>query len=174
MSRFWPHTPYAEDQPLPRTILTTHVQLRALTTGALLSSTYTTLRQAIPRTRLPNFPQRLLLNAGKGALWIQPLMAIALVGRMHGREEIEWKDRSWRLLENRGQVEVDDWTAVGMVLAGAGWAGSGMGRGLKGGRWVLGLTGAGALGSIGGMVGYMAWRYGMNGGRFPEKKEVAV
>jgi len=34
------------------------------------------------------------------------LMAFAVPGRMFGREEIEWKDRSWRLMENKGQLEV--------------------------------------------------------------------
>lgn len=174
MSRYWPHTPYAEDQPLAKTILTTHVQLRALTTGALLSSTYTTLRQAIPRYRQPGFAQRLVLSAGRGGLWIQPLMAVALVGRMWGRDDIEWRDRSWRLLENQGQVEVDDWITVGMILAPAAWTASGAGRGLTGARWLLALTGTSALGSVGGMAGYMVWRYGVNGGKFPVKKEVAV
>lgn len=29
----------------------------------------------------------------------------ATMGRMWGREEIEWQERSWRLLANKGQVE---------------------------------------------------------------------
>lgn len=34
MSRYFPHTAYAEDQPLSRTILGVHVLTRAHTTGA--------------------------------------------------------------------------------------------------------------------------------------------
>ncbi|CAH0029296.1 unnamed protein product [Clonostachys rhizophaga] len=67
---------------------------------------------------------------------------------MYGREEIEWRDRSWRLLENEGQLETDDWTYAGMVAGPA----------------VLAATKGGALG---GMLGYMTWRYGINGGKFP-------
>ena len=32
------------------------------------------------------------------AVWGMGLLALGLVGRMWGREEVEWKDRSWRLL----------------------------------------------------------------------------
>lgn len=35
-------------------------------------------------------------------------MAVAVPARMWGREEIEWQDRSWRLLENKGQVEWEE------------------------------------------------------------------
>ena len=83
---------------------------------------------------------------------------------MWGREEIEWKDRSWRLLENKGQVECDDWTYPGMVAGLAGVLGSGSGRAMG---W-RGVVGGAGLGSVLGMVGYMGWRYGVKGGRFEE------
>lgn len=82
---------------------------------------------------------------------------------MRGKEEIEWRDRSWRLLYNRGQVECDDWTYVGMVGGGA------MGVVKGGGGW-RGVAGGLGTGSLLGMVGYMGWRYGVNGGKFEEKK----
>ena len=85
--------------------------------------------------------------------------------RMWGREDIEWKDRSWRLLENRGQVECDDWTYGGM-LAGAATAVMGGGA-AQGWRGVAGRVG---LGSIIGMGGYMGWRYGVKGGKWEEEK----
>ena len=75
---------------------------------------------------------------------------------------------------HQGQIEVDDWTAVGMLLAPAAWTASGAGRSLTGARWLLALAGTSALGSVGGMAGYMVWRYGVNGGKFPVKKEGAV
>ena len=82
--------------------------------------------------------------------------------RMRGKEEIEWQDRSWRLLENKGQVEVDDWTyggmAAGLVTSVA------KGRSL-GWRGVIGSVGAG---SLVGMMGYMGWRRGVKGGKWDE------
>ena len=88
---------------------------------------------------------------------------------MYGREEIEWRDRSWRLLENRGQVEVDDWGVVGTVMGvvGVGVRGRGSGGEGLGGWWRRVLGGAG-MGSVAGVVGYMAWRYGIKGGRRDE------
>lgn len=38
MSRYFPHPAYAEDQALARTILITHVETRAVTTGALIGA----------------------------------------------------------------------------------------------------------------------------------------
>jgi hypothetical protein len=35
------------------------------------------------------------------------IVSVGLVGRMWGREDIEWKDRSWRLMENKGQLETE-------------------------------------------------------------------
>lgn len=72
---------------------------------------------------------------------------------MWGRDEIEWKDRSWRLRYNSGQVAVDNWGEPGAVLGGGvvfarGLAGSGPG-GLRG---VLGGAG---VGSLLGIVGCM-------------------
>lgn len=90
---------------------------------------------------------------------------MALLGRMQGRENIEWKDRSWRLLENEGQLETDDWTYIGMAVAPAVLvARKGPNLGWRS------YVGAAGLGSVVGMVGYMAWRYGVNGGTFPVRK----
>lgn len=83
---------------------------------------------------------------------------------MWGREEIEWKDRSWRLLENKGQVEVDTWSVAGMA---AGWAALVAMRGLNGVGWKMGIGSLG-LGGTAGVMGYMVWRHGVNGGRWPE------
>ena len=90
---------------------------------------------------------------------------VSVWGRMRGREEIEWKDRAWRLLENKGELRTDWWTvggaatgAVAGVLA------------LRRGRIPVELTAStGMLGSAGvGMnagVGYMFWSYA--NGRVP-------
>jgi hypothetical protein len=80
---------------------------------------------------------------------------------MWGREEIEWQDRAWRLLENKGQVECDDWTYPGML------GGALAGSRLPGWKAKFGAVG---LGSVAGMMGYMAWRHGVKGGKFEEKE----
>jgi len=82
--------------------------------------------------------------------------------RMLGREEIEWQDRSWRLIESKGQVECDDWTYSGMAVGAMAFAIRGKALGWRG------AVGSVGLGSIGGMLGYMGWRYGVRGGKFEE------
>lgn len=173
MSRFFPHGATAEEQQLPKTILTTHVLVRGLTAGSLVASLYTTTRHVIPRFRpspspllLPFFPQRILASAGLGGVIGIGLSGVALIARMWGREPIEWADRSWRLMENRTQLECDDYT-YGLMGAGVGaWA-------LKGGilGW-KGAMGALGLGSIAGMVVHMGWRHGVNGGKYADERKM--
>lgn len=113
MSRFWPHTPYAEDQPFAVPILTTHVLSRGFQSGALLgpiAGTAAYYFSKLPRAGGQSFSTTLLRTTGLTSLASVGLMTAALVARMHGKEHIEWADRSWRLLENKGQVEVDDWS----------------------------------------------------------------
>lgn len=85
------------------------------------------------------------------------VVAVMLAVRMKGREEIEWQDRSWRLQENRGQLEVDDWSIGGMLLGGGGgtllWRMNGMPFGW---RVFAGLIGIGSVASI---PGYIFSRY---------------
>ena len=79
-------------------------------------------------------------------------------GRMRGREDIEWKDRSWRLLENEGEV-VTDWWVLGGGVAGA------VGGLVRARRGVLPVTrgtavvGGAGLGAAGAGVGYMVSSY---------------
>lgn len=183
MSRYFPHPSHAEDQPLARTILTVHVATRAVTTGTLIGMAIASVRQVIPALRSSSsttskpFVARLLHSSATGTAAALGLSGIALVGRMWGRETIEWQDRSWRLLENRGQVETDDWTYGGMAAAG----GAALVTTVRAGGMPLaerpavaamgwrGIVGATGLGSVGGMMGYFVWRYGVNGGKFPDK-----
>jgi len=81
---------------------------------------------------------------------------------MRGREDIEWRDRAWRLLGNRGQVEVDGWSVGGMVGGGVAAGVWGRGRGLG----VRGVVGSVGMGGTVGVVGYLGWRYGVRGGRW--------
>lgn len=76
-------------------------------------------------------------------------------GRMRGREEVEWQDRSWRLLENKGEVQTD-WETIGATgvgaLAGAAAARRGAVR-LAVGPAVLGGAGLGLGSGVLFMVG---------------------
>src|SRR5688572_9049916 len=99
MSRFFPHSAFAEDQPLPKTILTVHVLTRGLTMGTLISGAILSTRQIVTRWR-PHPPAaflpRLISGAATGSILGVGLSGVALVARMWGREGIEWQDRSWR------------------------------------------------------------------------------
>jgi hypothetical protein len=174
MSRFFPHPGYAEDQPFSHTVLATHVLSRGFQAGAgfgsLLSIPIYLLRKPASPTvpRLP-FTPLLLRSAGNWSLVGSGLLSLALMGRMWGKEPIEWADRSWRLLENKGQVECDDWGYSGAVLGAAATYFSGSIQRL-GWRGFLGGTG---LGSLAGVSGYMIWRHGINGGKWEEDKSLS-
>ncbi|RDL36367.1 Uncharacterized protein BP5553_05719 [Venustampulla echinocandica] len=171
MSRFWPHSPYAEDQPFSHAILYTHVLTRAVQAGSVLgtgagASIFFLRHFGIlkPRIAPSTFTTTLLRSTGIGTVIGTGILAVALPMMMRGKDEIEWQDRSWRLLENRGQVECDDWTYVGMATGTV----AAVVRGKVGElRW-KGLAGGLGAGSVAGMVGYMAWRYGVKGGKWEE------
>lgn len=123
MTSLFPHTPYAEDQPYAHSILYFHV-MRA----SAMSFTFLSLFQlpiSLVRARWSQTPistSTLLANtlrtSGRGLLLGTVAGAAMVWGRMRGREEIEWKDRTWRILENKGEVKTD-WTALGGAGAGA-------------------------------------------------------
>jgi hypothetical protein len=149
MSHFFPKATYAEDQPLATTILATHVLFRGFQTGAALGPLG---RAALSlRTKTPLILTSLLRAAGTGGIVGTGILSVMLIGRMWGREEIEWKDRSWRLLNHKGQVAVDDWSQVGGVIG----AGLGATRvGVLGWRVVVGAAGVGSLAGVVGCLGY--------------------
>ena len=165
MSRFYPHTEYAEDQPYPKTILTAHVLDRGFQSGAVIGLASGVIRSLIRKRPLAT---AILTPTGTGALIGTALMIPGLPFYMSGKEDIEWRDRSWRLLENEGQKEVDDWSSVGFVGGVIAAARSEAYRQATKGR-VLKLIGGGALGDLLGVTGYMAWRYGVHGGKWPNK-----
>jgi Protein of unknown function (DUF1757) len=170
MSRYFPHPPYAEDQPYAYTILTTHVlhrgfQMGALfgATGALSYSAYRYFRPAALSASAPvGFVKAVLPNTlrltGLGGTAGIGFIALGLTARMWGREKIEWQDRAWRLMENEGQMSVDDWSLDGMVfgVALAVWA-------ARRGKLVIknrpmAVVGAAGLGSLIGTEESMLWR----------------
>jgi hypothetical protein len=178
MSRFWPTVAYAEDQPYSKSILTTHVLYRGLQTGSLIGAILSVGRHTLSKrssaslqtatSKLSAFPRPLSANiiraAGSGSLAGTVFLAFALGGRMYDKEGIEWQDRSWRLLANKGQVEVDDWSLIGSL------AGATVGLGnpaLRALGW-RGIAGSFGIGSLAGTAGYMVYRHGIKGGKWDE------
>lgn len=86
-------------------------------------------------------------------------VAVMLPMMMWGKEEIEWQDRAWRLLANRGQVEVDDWSlcGVGAGVVGVMWARS-REFDRQGWRSAGRLVGGAGLGSLAGIGALLLWR----------------
>lgn len=172
MSRYFPHPLYAEDQPYAHAILTSHVLHRGLQVGALLGSTgglsYSTYRYFRPTAAASSAPAALrfrylflpwtLRATGIGATAGLGLLTLGLTSRMWGREEIEWQDRAWRLLENEGQMSTDDWSLGGMVIGG----GLALLAARKGATvsksGPMAVVGAAGLGSLVGTVGSVEWR----------------
>ncbi|KAI9721053.1 MAG: hypothetical protein M1812_002534 [Candelaria pacifica] len=167
----FPQAEYAEDQRFARPILTIHVLHRAFTTGAILGTVGYLGAAVLFRTRSPNrFPVNLIRItrvAATGAVASTAFTGLGLIPRMYGLEEIEWQDRSWRLLANEGQNRVDRWSLFGILLGSGymlglsrrrGWTSIAMKHGMKStdsiSKWRIPVGGA-ALGSIGGVVGYL-------------------
>lgn len=87
-----------------------------------------------------------LRSSGRAAVIGIAVGAIATWGRMRGREEIEWQDRSWRVLENEGEVKTD-WITIAGSGAGAAAAALAARRGaimMGMGEALLGGVGAGS------------------------------
>jgi len=148
MDRFFPHPDYAEDQPYSRTILTTHVLHRGANFGAALGALYGGARFGFSaHARKSPLAASIVRGAGVGAVAITGLAAVVLSQRMYGRQEVEWQDRSWRLLENKPQNRIDEWSASGALVGGV------LGGVKKGLGW-RGATGSAGIGSV---VGIACW-----------------
>lgn len=126
MTSLFPHPQYAEDQPNAHAVLYLHVIRASAMTFSFLSLPLT--GASLLTSRLRKQPvtsttilSRTLINSGRGLILGIIAGAAMTWGRMRGREEIEWQDRSWRLLENKGEVDTD-WETIGAtgigVLAG--------------------------------------------------------
>ncbi|KAE8375741.1 hypothetical protein BDV26DRAFT_8386 [Aspergillus bertholletiae] len=195
LSTFWPHTEYAEDQPFPKLVLTGHVLDRSFQAGALLGSSVGLIRVGLLAYRptsnnkfytrfiVPpgSTPAALLMRStGTGAVIGFGAMAAMLPYYLVKWEPIEWQDRSWRLLENPGQVEVDTWGFGGGVVGLAVLLAMARRNGrifqltgheeastvalLRALGWRNACASAG-MGSLMGVLGYLGWRYGIMGGK---------
>ena len=123
MTSLFPHPQYAEDQPDAHAILYLHVMRASAMTFSFLSLPYTGISLLASRLRAQSpsgssILTRTLLNSGRGLVFGTIAGAAMTWGRMRGCEEIEWQDRSWRLLENKGEVDTD-WETVGAAGVGA-------------------------------------------------------
>ncbi|KAI4242329.1 MAG: hypothetical protein L6R40_004058 [Gallowayella cf. fulva] len=162
--QLFPHSVYAEDQPSAHSILTIHCLHRGYTVGAIVglfipfarAALATALRRPALITPLP-WPTRLLSSAAIGSLGGTAFLACGLTSRMWAREEIEWQDRSWRILANKGQNREDDWSLGGILLGAVGMglaARRGGGIAARIPRWRTTAGGA-AVGSVLGTVGHV-------------------
>lgn len=162
------------------TILGTHVLHRGFQTGAVIGLLAGAARPLLARKQpspptiaksgttmsglKPLLLRSLLENStGLGAVIGTSLLAVGLGARMYGRGEIEWKDRSWRLMENKGQLLVDDLSMAGMVLGGA----SSVALIRRNGEtlvWKRVVGGAG-MGSVAGILVYLGWTQGIRRGK---------
>lgn len=173
------HTEYAEDQPYARTILTSHVMHRGFQAGVFVGTFITFVKTSVAIARGTTsiaalntlFLPQLQRTAGIVGLCTFGVLGLGLVGKMRNAEEIEWKDRAWRLLENEGQVECDKWAVAGTML-GIGALGYAAATGRfpvaalqnKATPW-LRVVGSAGLGNAAGVIGYLVWRKGVWGNK---------
>jgi hypothetical protein len=123
MDSLFPQALYAEDQPNAKAILYMHV-MRA----SAMSFTFFSLARipiTLVRSRFRRVPvdmstlfTRTLQSSGRAFVLGSAAGAATTWGRMRGKTEIEWQDRSWRILGNRGEVQTD-WATVGGMGAAA-------------------------------------------------------
>ncbi|KAJ5523398.1 hypothetical protein N7513_012942 [Penicillium frequentans] len=156
MSHFYPTAEYAEDQPLARTILATHVASRGFQLGTTLGLISYTIESAFKR-RSMTMPL-LLRSAGAGSIIGAGLSTVGMVVRMWGREDIEWSDRSWRLRYNTGQLAIDNWSEPGAIMGALAVALRGP-LVAKSGGW-RGVAGGAGIGSLVGVIGCICFTEG--------------
>ncbi|KAF0709602.1 Aste57867_5827 [Aphanomyces stellatus] len=118
MDRFVPVPDEMEEQTLSQEVLYAHVTARSVQLCAAVAS-FGTLA-SIPFMKEPALPivPRVLRNNFRAVtlgLFLGPFMTY---GRMRGMDVVEWKDRSWRLLQNPGQNNVDIALTAGSVVCG--------------------------------------------------------
>lgn len=183
----FPHAVYAEDQHYPHTILTIHCLHRGFTAGAILglippltrSAFNTVLRRPLPPHPLP-YVSRIFSSAAIGGVGGIAFLAIGMIARMWGREEVEWQDRSWRILANKSQNREDGYSFSGIVI-GAMYMAFRTRRGhlttamFKIPRWRA-IVGAAATGSIAGTLMHVltsSLRFGQDGVENLENKVAA-
>ncbi|KAF3045257.1 hypothetical protein E8E11_000380 [Didymella keratinophila] len=123
MTSLFPHPQYAEDQPSAHAILYLQVLRASAMTFSFLSLPHTGI--SILSSQVQHQPitvntvlSKNLSNSGR-SLILGAVAGVAMTwGRMRGKSEVEWQDRSWRLLENKGEIYTD-WETIGATGVGA-------------------------------------------------------
>jgi hypothetical protein len=98
----FPKADYPEDQRFPHTILYLHGAMKGSQAGSFLGLGIGSLVSLAKHRKI--VLQTAAQGAGIGLLTGTALLFPLIASRMHGKDEIEWKDRSWRLQRNQGQV----------------------------------------------------------------------
>lgn len=148
---------YAEEQPYSRAILITHVIHRGFNMWSILGTGATLAWAGYKRPPLSTLYPTLLAGAARGGIFGLGFGALAVTGRMWGRDLVEWQDRSWRLLGHATQNSTDHWSLVG---AAAGAVASGTVYESTAKQLSMGtrLMGGAALGSTLGIVAMLVSR----------------
>jgi hypothetical protein len=151
MASLFTQAPYAEDQQNARPILYLHVARASAMTFTFFS--LFRLPITIIRAQIRKAPVVMsaviarTLQSSSRAFAIGSAVGVFMTwGRMRGREEIEWQDRAWRILGNRGEVQTD-WATVSGIGAGAVAVAVGVSRGVvpgSVGKAMIGGAGAGS------------------------------
>ncbi|KAF2017317.1 hypothetical protein BU24DRAFT_420356 [Aaosphaeria arxii CBS 175.79] len=163
MTSLFPHAAYAEDQVSSHAILYLHVTRAAAMMGSFISliTAPTSLLASRYRHKTPftftTLVPRLFTHSARGIVLGSVAGVLMTYGRMRGKEEIEWQDRTWRLLENKGEVATDWWVFDG-AAAGAVVGALGVRRGRIPVGLSTGVLGGAGIGSSAG-VAYMISSY---------------
>ncbi|KAG9185163.1 hypothetical protein G6011_07707 [Alternaria panax] len=155
MTSLFPHPQYAKDQPYASSILYLHVMRASAMSFSFFSLLHFPFFIIAARScKIPvqynMILSRTLKAAGRGLVLGTAAGAFMTWGRMRDREEIEWKNRSWRILENNGEVKTD-WITLGAAGGGAVATMFAARRGslpLSMGRAVLGGAGVGMTSGV--------------------------
>lgn len=123
MASLFAQAPYAEDQQNAQAILYFHVaraSAMSFTFFSLFRLPITIIRAQIRKSPVDMSATvvRTLQSSSRAFAIGSAVGALMTWGRMRGREDIEWQDRAWRILGNKGEVQTD-WATIGGIGAGA-------------------------------------------------------
>ncbi|KAJ3070378.1 hypothetical protein HDU98_006602 [Podochytrium sp. JEL0797] len=162
MDRLFTTAPMTEDQQYSRAILEIHVAHRAVNAFSALATVGVFARKLVSTQTTPLTTSLLRGNAAAVLLGIVG-GAVMVEMKMADKQPIEWQDRSWRLLHNKTQNDIDMWSAGGA------FAGFSVTR-LTGNGFVRGLGGLG-LGSVAGIAAFGLYKKADEMGLLAELKQ---
>ncbi|KAI8892033.1 hypothetical protein BC833DRAFT_506762, partial [Globomyces pollinis-pini] len=108
----FPMAEYTEDQMYPKTIMYTHGLIKGAQAGPIVGAGIGTFWALYKRSPIP-----ILRGATIGLITAPAVTCAMIYGRMMSKEDIEWKDRAWRLQRNNGQLLVDRYSLLTMASA---------------------------------------------------------